>query len=173
MELLEIIHFLASHISSFPGEVRTVRIIFIFSITKQNWLFFVYNYFFLTNVYVDFYLSEQTTKEKGVYISIHSSWLLICSSIFTSAKSIVKLFPLWDEGTAQETDNRISWNFVSEVFAKELSFLDKGEKCHLQPVSSNSEHPETQVLPVRISGIQHIRQFSTFISVSPAVKWRE
>lgn len=73
MELLEIIHFLTSHISSFPGEVHTVRIIFIFSITKQNWLFFVYNYFFLTNLYVDFYLSEQTTKEKGVYISIHSS----------------------------------------------------------------------------------------------------
>lgn len=113
VELLEILPFLMYHTSSFPGEVHTVRIILIF--LYWNWLLFVCNYFIFTNQYVGFLFKWRDCKGRIVYINIHSSWPLICSFMFISTKSIVKLSPLWDKDTAQEMSNCISWNFISEV----------------------------------------------------------
>lgn len=86
-----------------------------FSVLKQNWLLFVCNYFIFTNQYVGFLFKWRDCKGRIVYINIHSSWPLICSFMFISTKSIVKLSPLWDKDTAQEMSNCISWNFISEV----------------------------------------------------------
>lgn len=114
------------------------------------------------------FFTEHTAKEKGAHVSIPSSWPLFCS-IFISTRSIIS--HMWDEGTAQEPSNCISWNFISEILLFYLGWFTHIN--HLQPAFSNNEHPEIQLLPVGVAGIQNIWWSSTFVSAFPTVKWRQ
>lgn len=113
VELLEILPFLRYHTSSFPGEVHTVRIILIFLYWNRTGCSLSVIISFLQINMLVFLFKWRDCKGRVVYI--HSSWPLICSFMFISTKSIVKLSPLWDKDTAQEMSNCISWNFISEV----------------------------------------------------------
>lgn len=116
-----------------------------------------------------FYFSEHTVKEKGVHISIQSSWPLFFSSVFISTKSIIG--HMWDEGTAQEAKDCWSWNFIPEIFALLPCSLTHVNR--LQPGFSNNRHPEIQLLPLGVAGIQNIWWSSASVFVFPTVKWRQ